>query len=394
MDKDVRIPIPCDQRPARHRFGAANRPATTQLTYGSDIHSEIFPSYLRTSTRTALIDSASGKTVSYRRLLSDIDALSASLYTSLGFQKWDTVAIVSPNHLEYPVIVHAVLKAGGTISPANSNHGVAELAYQIKDSGAKFLFVHPKCEEVAIKVVERLGLSLDRVVFLGDEACDATGGAIEGQNGWAAKTVSQLLEEGRRQKPVVVTFTQDEITEKPAYLCYSSGTTGLPKGVLTTHYNAVANARQFMGYVESTREVVPDSDTWIAVLPFYHIYGLIVHLHHSFRLGLTVVVFPKFDFKELLRCLALYGVTSAHLVPPIVIALGKHPLVDQFKFPKLRSLVSGAAPLAPELSALVYKRLGIRTRQGFGMTETSPLCLMIPVSSFVFLSFDGLKEVD
>ena len=152
-----------------------------------------------------------------------------------------------------------------------------------------------------------------------------------------------------------------------AILPYSSGTTGNPKGVMLTHRNLVANL------VQGGSMVAADSDdVVIAVLPFFHVYGLQILLNFNIRVGATTVSLPRFDLEQFLRTMQDHGVTRAYLVPPIVLALAKHPLVDQYDLSKLKSIVSGAAPLSTELANEVTDRIGAEILQGYGLTETSP----------------------
>ena len=150
-------------------------------------------------------------------------------------------------------------------------------------------------------------------------------------------------------------------------LPYSSGTTGLHKGVMLTHRTLVANVCQSVAH-QRFRE----DERVIAVLPFFHIYGLVVLMNIPLYRGATVVTMPRFDLAEFLRVLEEYRITRAWVVPPIVLALANHPLVDEFDVSSLESMLSGAAPLSAELEQACGKRLGCRMQQGYGLTETSP----------------------
>jgi acyl-CoA synthetase (AMP-forming)/AMP-acid ligase II len=151
-------------------------------------------------------------------------------------------------------------------------------------------------------------------------------------------------------------------------LPYSSGTTGLPKGVMLTHRNIVANLCQ-----GDTFLVEGDQERVIAVLPLYHIYGLSVLMCGVVWKGATLVTMPRFDLEEFLRLLQDQHITRAFLVPPIILALAKHPLVDKYDLSALNAVVSGAAPLDAGLEAACAERTGALVTQGWGLTETSPV---------------------
>jgi acyl-CoA synthetase (AMP-forming)/AMP-acid ligase II len=151
-------------------------------------------------------------------------------------------------------------------------------------------------------------------------------------------------------------------------LPYSSGTTGLPKGVMLTHHNLVSNLRQMEGL-----DYFTENDTLLCVLPLFHIYGLVVILNMGLYMGATIVMMPRFDFEQFLKSVTQYRVTLAHLVPPIVLALSKSPIVDDYDLSSLKLIFSGAAPLDEHLTRACKQRLNLNIRQGYGMTETSPV---------------------
>ncbi|KAJ3299367.1 hypothetical protein HDU76_006320, partial [Blyttiomyces sp. JEL0837] len=257
----------------------------------------------------------------------------------------------------------------GTITTANPTYTASELAYQLKDAGASYLITNVDLLPAALEAANEANIPNDRILLL------PTGNSDNQEFRYIQDVYSV-------QYPPVVTFTKEEIWNQPAYLCYSSGTTGRSKGVETTHRNLVSNVLQFVVFQRAMKEVRPD-DVWTGVLPFYHIYGLCLSLHVAAYYSNAVVVVPKFELESFLSYLAKYNVGIAHIVPPIAVAFAKSPVVDKFKFPKLYGLMSGAAPLGSDLSALIIKRLGIPILQGYGMTELSPLCTITPIHAVV-----------
>jgi 4-coumarate--CoA ligase len=160
-------------------------------------------------------------------------------------------------------------------------------------------------------------------------------------------------------------------------LPYSSGTTGLSKGVMLTHKNLVANVAQTLGAIPSA----PD-ERLMAVLPFFHIYGMQCMMNCGLRAGATVITLPRFDLEQFLRAHQDYRITRSFVAPPIVLALARHTLVDSFDLSHLRLVNSGAAPLKAELAAECSKRLGCDVIQGYGMTELSPVSHLTPPGWF------------
>ena len=158
-----------------------------------------------------------------------------------------------------------------------------------------------------------------------------------------------------------------------AVLPYSSGTMGRAKGVILTHRNLVANLAQFaaMGHVSSETKI-------LAVLPFFHIYGMTVMMNAGLHKRATVVTMPRFDLAEFLRVISEYQVGRIYIAPPVAVALAKHPMVDDYDLSCIDVIFSGAAPLDAELGHAMGKRLGCTVLQGYGMTELSPVSHCMP----------------
>ena len=172
-----------------------------------------------------------------------------------------------------------------------------------------------------------------------------------------------LLHGDQAPPPVSITPDEDLVA-----LPYSSGTTGMPKGVMLTHRNLVANIRQTMP-VERLR----DSEVTVGVLPFYHIYGMTIILSMALRCGATVVTMPRFEMGDFCALVEEHEIESGYLVPSIILGLAKSPLVDEYDLSSLDYITSGAAPLGKTVAAACADRIDCRVKQGYGLTETSPV---------------------
>jgi acyl-CoA synthetase (AMP-forming)/AMP-acid ligase II len=301
--------------------------------------------------KPALIDGPSGRTITYAQLAESVRAVAAGL-AERGFGKGDVFAHYAPNLPEYAVAFHAVATVGGVNTTANPALTADELTRQLRDCGARLLVTVPDQLEKAAVAAQAAGV---REVFVYGEADDAT-------------SFASLLQ-GAGEPPEVAIDPANDLVALP----YSSGTTGLPKGVMLTHRNLVANMCQFTGLFHTS-----ESDRSIAVLPFFHIYGLVVIMNVVLERGATIVTMPRFELAEFLRVIQDYRITRAAVVPPIVLALAKHPLVEEFDLSSLEFMGSGAAPLSAELEVACGERLGCRMQQGYGLTETSPVTHTVP----------------
>jgi acyl-CoA synthetase (AMP-forming)/AMP-acid ligase II len=302
--------------------------------------------------KPALIDGPTGRTIGFAEFGRMVEALAGAL-AARGVGRGDVVAIFMPNLPEYAVIFHGVVRANATNTTANPLYTESELGHQLSDSGAKLIFTVPPFLETARKAAAHAGV--EDIVIVGEAEGDEP-------------TLAGLIGEGAAAPAIAVDPAVDL-----AVLPYSSGTTGLPKGVMLTHRNLIANVLQ----TEAVFAITPD-DVLIGVLPFFHIYGQTVIMNLGLRNGVTVVTMPRFDLDQFLALIEEHRVTHAHVVPPIALALAKHPAVDGADLSSLRLIMSGAAPLGAELSEAVAARLGVTTIQGYGMTETSPVTHVSP----------------
>jgi acyl-CoA synthetase (AMP-forming)/AMP-acid ligase II len=299
--------------------------------------------------KPALIDGTTGRTITYRQLSAAIQRVAAGLYQR-GLRQGDVFAIYSPNLPEYVVAFHAVLLAGGVVTTLNPLYTVDEAVNQLNDCGAKYLLTISKLLDQAQAASSR---STIRELFTFDPVAGATP--------FAALWEGDAL-------PIQVDILP---SEDLAVLPYSSGTTGGAKGVMLTHRNVVANVLQCDGVTNV--DTVSSTDRIIGVLPFYHIYGMGAIVTVSLVRGATIVTMPRFDLEQFLALIQKHKITRLNVVPPMLVAFAKHPLVEKYNLSSLIELASGAAPLSAELAHAVMSRLGCSVIQGFGMTETSPI---------------------
>ncbi len=305
--------------------------------------------------KPALIDGPTGRTITY----SELDRMTAALAGALagrGIGKGDVVAIYMPNLPEYAVIFHGVLRANATNTTANPLYTSHELSHQLEDSGARMLFTIPDFLPAAKEAAATAGV--EDIVVVGPPGGDE-------------KTLADLLEEDADAPELDI----DPATDL-AVLPYSSGTTGLPKGVMLSHRNLVANVLQISSTIP-----VSEEDSSIGCLPFFHIYGMTVIMNMGLRNGGTIVTMPRFDLEQFLGLIEQRGITIVYVVPPIALALAKHPMVEGRDLSSLRMIMSGAAPLGDELAKAVAGRVGTPTIQGYGMTELSPVSHVAPIDT-------------
>ena len=305
----------------------------------------------RWADRTALIDGSTGQTLTFGEWAKGVRRGAAGL-AARGFGKGDVLAIFSTNLPEYATAFHAVSLAGGATTTINPTYTADELAAQLKDARARYLVTIPPFLDKALGAARAAGVQ-ETFVF----------GQAQG-----ARPFADLLD-AEGDPPAVDLRPREDLAALP----YSSGTTGLPKGVMLTHHNLVSNLLQMAACLS-----LGERDTLVAVLPFFHIYGLMVIMNLGLYVGAPVVTLPRFDLEGFLQVLARHRVTFAQVVPPIALALAKHPSVAGHDLSSLRAVFSGAAPLGEAVTRACGERLGCMVMQGYGLTETSPGALVSP----------------
>lgn len=307
--------------------------------------------------RVALVDAKSGRETTYRETIARVDAFAGAL-AGRGIGVGDVVGLLSPNSSGFAVAFHGILRAGATATTINALFTAKDIAKQLNDSKAKMLVTVSPLLAQAEQAAAVAGISDDAIVVL-----DGPGQATDGH-----PNAADLMDPGHA--PPEVSFAP---SSHLAALPYSSGTTGNPKGVMLTHRNLVANVAQ----IRPLHGMVAE-DTVLAVLPFFHIYGMTVLLNAALHARARLVVMPSFDLADFLGNIQNHACTIAFIAPPVAVALAKHPLIDEYDLSSLNVVMSGAAPLDADLGHAVAERLGCRVVQGYGMSELSPVSHITP----------------
>lgn len=301
----------------------------------------------------AFIDGTSGTETSYRSLIAQINGVAGAL-AARGVGLETVVALLCPNTPAFGSVFHGILRAGAIVTTLNSLYTAEEIEKQLRDSKAEWFFTVSPLLAGVKTACAAVGIPDDHLIVM------------DGAEGHPS--LRDLLTEAAT--PPVVKF--DPATHI-AVLPYSSGTTGKPKGVMLSHRNLVAN-------VEQSRQMVSlkSSDRVLAFLPFFHIYGLTVLLNLAIKEHAALVTMPKFDFVEFLRVIQDHKCSFVFIAPPVAVGLAKHPLVEQYDLSSVRMVFSGAAPLDGQLAQAVAERINCQLKQGYGMTELSPVSQVIP----------------
>ncbi|OIW29098.1 acetyl-CoA synthetase-like protein [Coniochaeta ligniaria NRRL 30616] len=320
----------------------------------------------------------SGRTYTTVQAKDRVESLARSLSAATGWTpddgtEWEKMAcIFSSNAVDYLTVAHAVHRLNGILTPANTAYSAAELEHQLRATHATVIFTCVSLLSVAIQAAKAAGIPRERIFLVYVPETDTESKRPAHQD---LVTVESLVARGRLLPALQpLKWTKGQGARQTAFVSFSSGTSGLPKGVMISHYNVISNCMQITAY-ESVARAKQNVTTQVAigVLPFSHIYGLVAIAHLSMWRGDEVIVLPKYSLLGMMSAVQKYKVNQLFLVPPIAIQIvNNSEKCRQFDLSSVRSMTSGAAPLGLEsieqIRALWPKwNIG----QGYGLTESS-----------------------
>ncbi|KAI0179207.1 acetyl-CoA synthetase-like protein [Hypoxylon sp. FL1284] len=286
-----------------------------------------------------------------------------------GLKPGDRVLLFSGNNIFFPVAFMGVLMAGGVFSGANPSFVSRELAYQLKDCGANFMIASDASMEIATEAADQVGLARDRIFSFDATAFDPRPGTPRlGSRHWTSLLASEQE---------AANFDWVEPADPSATICalnYSSGTTGVPKGVEITHHAYVSNGVgvTYMDRLNPEYDEAKKRARRLGFLPMYHAFGQTFFISIYPKESIPLYIMAAFDFERMLQVIERFRIDVIVAVPPILVLLAKSPLTRRYDLSSLESIGCGAAPLGAEVSDEVCKLWppgAMAVKQGWGMTE-------------------------
>jgi long-chain acyl-CoA synthetase len=322
---------------------------------GKFVHDVVLEACQKFSSKTAIIDTSCDppRRITFADYGELVERTARGLVKA-GVRPGEKIGIFLPNCWEFGVAFHAATLAGAVVTTLNPTYREREVCYQLESSEAVALI----SDGPLLDALDLCGVTSLRHIY-----------TIRTPGSGASEPFTSLFRPGTTAP---LPTPEHDSRLALATLPFSSGTTGLPKGVMLSHHNIVVNVYQTLTPGETG--AITHDDVVLCFLPMYHIYGLTVGLNVALTCGATLVLMPRFDCEASLRVVAAEGVTLILCVPPALLAYAL--AAEQGKFPRdhqLRWVKSGAAPLGPELSRRFIESTGIPIRQGYGMTEASPV---------------------
>lgn len=339
----------------------------------TDILSYIFPEEKQPSDKPIWIDADdTSNSLSPQQLLSLVKRFGLGL-DRLGIRKGEAVMMYTRNHILTPAFYLTVAGTGRIFTGCNPAYGVNETVYQLKNTGAQLLLVEPMFLDTVLQAADEAGLPRQRIFLFSDKPCETR----HGINDWR----TLLSSEQEAQEWSWHRMSPEESRGTTATLNYSSGTTGLPKGVMISHQNIVANVEQsiYMRKLEQPQQSGPaPAERWLGFLPLFHAYGQLWSIMAAAKTDTPVYFMREFQYDCWLANIEKHRITHIQTAPPVLVMLAKRPETDKYDLSSLVNILCGAAPLSKELQNEVSDKLDLKIVQTWGMTEVTCSCLHVP----------------
>ncbi|KAG2217241.1 hypothetical protein INT45_012189 [Circinella minor] len=321
-----------------------------------DLYTFLFQNSKYNTTRPrdqpTVICGATGKTLSFNQIFDLSGRIATGWKEKIGLKKGDVVAVVAPNQYDHSVLYFSILAAGCIVTPANPDYTEVEFQHQIHSAGAKALVTVPELLPVLTKVAAKNNIPKDRIFVFNNQ-----------ENKTSYPSFYTLAEDSKHIGHPIRGIDSNDI----AFICFSSGTTGLSKGCLLSHRNFVSQCIQVTNF-DANANIA--TDILLGFLPFFHIFGLTNLVIGSFYRQTPLVIMAKYNLERFCQLVEKYKVTNTSIVPPVAVHLGKSPIVEKYDLSSLRVIGCGAAPLGKEHIDALQKRIPAAVKQGYGSTES------------------------
>ncbi len=334
-----------------------------------------------------------GRRVSYSEFKRAADSFAKALYENWGVGKGDRVALFLPNTPQFAIAYYGAIKTGATVTPANPLYTPRELAYQLSNSEARILVALDIFRDRVEEALKSESVKVEAVIYTGiDDYLPGFKAFLyrlkekKPKIRYDGKKVVRFMDLVRNYEPKPPSV-EIKPKEDIVALMYTGGTTGIPKGAMLTHYNIVSNVYQIDAWWKRGRKA---EDIMVGVLPWFHIYGQTVVLHTGIFRAATILVYPRFDLERILKDIEKFKANIFHGVPTIYAMIVNRPDITKYNLRSLEVCISGAGPLPVAVAEKFEKLTGAKLREGYGLTETSPVTHVNPIYGKYKLGSIGL----